>query len=40
MTNDDNLESNLLTFNLLKILVQIQLQAEPEICVEVDPDPK
>ena len=35
MTNDDNLESNLLTSNLLKILVQIQLQAEPEICVEV-----
>ena len=35
MTNDDNLESNLLTSILLKMLVQIPLQAEPEICVEV-----
>ena len=35
MTNDDNLESNLLTSILLKMLVQILLQAEPEICVEV-----
>ena len=35
MTNDDNLESNLLTSSLLKMLVQILLQAEPEICVEV-----
>ena len=35
MTNDDNLESNLLTSSLLKMLVQVLLQAEPEICVEV-----
>ena len=35
MMNDDNLESNLLTSNLLKMLVQILLQAEPEICVEI-----
>ena len=35
MTNDDNLESNLLTSILLKMLVQVLLQAEPEICVEV-----
>ena len=35
MMNDDNLESNLLTSSLLKILVQVLLQVEPEICVEV-----
>ena len=35
MTNDDNLESNLLTSILLKMLVQFLLQVEPEICVEV-----
>ena len=35
MMNDDNLESNLLTSILLKMLVQVLLQAEPEICVEV-----
>ena len=35
MTNDDNLESNLLTSSLLKMLVQVLLQAEPDICVEV-----
>ena len=35
MTNNDNLESNLLTSILLKMLVQVPLQAEPEICVEV-----
>ena len=35
MTNDDNLESNLLTSSLLKMLVQVLLQAEPEICVEL-----
>ena len=35
MTNDDNLESNLLTSNLLKMLVQVLLQAELEICVEL-----
>ena len=40
MMNDDNLESNLLTSILLKMLVHVLLQAEPEICVEVDPDPK
>ena len=40
MTNDDNLESNLLTSNLLKMLVQILLQVESEICYCVDPDPK
>ena len=34
MMNDDNLESNLLTSILLKMLVQVLLQAEPEICVE------
>ena len=31
MTNDDNLESNPLTSNLLKLLVQVLLQAEPQI---------
>ena len=36
MTNDDNLESNLLTSILLKMLVQVLLQAEPEICVELN----
>ena len=40
MTNDDNLESNLLTSSLLKMLVQVLLQAELEICYCVDPDPK
>ena len=35
MTNNDNLKSNLLTSNLLKKLVQVLLQVEPEICVEV-----
>ena len=35
MMHDDNLESNLQTSNLLKMLVQVLLQAEPEICVEV-----
>ena len=40
MKNDDNLESNLLTSILLKMLVQVLLQAEPEICYCVDPDPK
>ena len=40
MTNDDNLESNLLTSNLLKMLVQVLLQVESEICYCVDPDPK
>ena len=35
MTNNDSLESNLLTFSLLKMLVQVLLQAELEICVEV-----
>ena len=40
MTNDDNLESNLLTSFLLKMLIQVLLQAKPEICVEVDPDSK
>ena len=35
MTNDDNLESNLLTSSLLKMLVQVLLQVEPAICVEV-----
>ena len=35
MINNDNLESNLLSSSLLKILVQILLQVEPEICVEV-----
>ena len=33
MTNDDNLESNLLTSSLLKMCSL--LQVEPEICVEV-----
>ena len=33
MTNDDNLESNLLTFSLLKMCSL--LQVELEICVEV-----
>ena len=33
MMNDDNLESNLLTFSLLKMCSL--LQVEPEICVEV-----
>ena len=40
MMNDDNLESNLLTSILLKMLVQVLLQAESEICYCVDPDPK
>ena len=40
MTNDDNLESNLLTSNSLKMLVQVLLQVESEICYCVDPDPK
>ena len=31
MTNDDNLESNLLTSSLLKMLVQVLLQVELEI---------
>ena len=35
MMNDDNLESNLLTSILLKMLVQVMLQAEPDVCVEV-----
>ena len=35
MTNDDNLDSNLLTSILLKMLVQVLLQAEPDVCVEV-----
>ena len=35
MMNDDNLESNLLSSSLLKMLVQVLLQVEPEICVEV-----
>ena len=33
MTNDDNIESNLLTSSLLKMCSL--LQVEPEICVEV-----
>ena len=40
MTNDDNLESNILTSNLLKMLVQVLLQVESEICYCVDPDPE
>ena len=36
MMNDDNLESNLLTSTLLKMLAQVLLQAEPEICVKVN----
>ena len=40
MTNDDNIESNLLTSILLKMLVQVLLQVESEICYCVDPDPK
>ena len=35
MTNDDNLESNLQASNLLKMLVQVLLEAELEICVLV-----
>ena len=38
MTNDDNLESNLLTSSFLKMLVQVLLQVELEICVEVGDD--
>ena len=38
ITNDDNLESNLLTSSLLKMLVQVLLQVGPEICVEVGDD--
>ena len=38
MTNDDYLESDLLTSSLLKMLVQVLLQAESEICVEVGND--
>ena len=34
MTNDDNLEFNLLSSSLLEMLVQVLLQVEPEICVE------
>ena len=40
MMNDDNLESNLLNSILLKMLVQVLLQVESEICYCVDPDPK
>ena len=42
MMNDDNLESNLLTSSLLKMLVQVVLEipSELEICYCVDPDPK
>ena len=40
MMNDDNLESNLLTSILLKMLAQVLLQVESEICYCVDPDPK
>ena len=40
ITNDDNAESNLLTSSLLKMLVQVLLQVESEICYCVDPDPK
>ena len=40
MTNNDNLEPNLLTSILLKMLVQVLLQVESEICYCVDPDPK
>ena len=48
MTNDDNLESNLLTSSLLKIrslykfcrvLLQVAL-VEPDVCVEVIPTSK
>ena len=38
--NDDNLGSNLPTSILLKMLVQVLLQVESEICYCVDPDPK
>ena len=38
MTNDDNLESNLQTSILLKILVQAVLHVEPEVCEEVRGD--
>ena len=38
MMNDDNLESNLLTSSLLKMLVQVLLQAELGICVECGDD--
>ena len=33
MTNDDNLESNLLTSSSLKIRSLYKLHVEPEICV-------
>ena len=35
MMNNDNLESNLITSSLLKMLVQVLLQAELDVCVEV-----
>ena len=38
VTKDDNLESNLLTSILLKILVQALLHVEPDICEEVRGD--
>ena len=38
MMNDDNLESNLLNSSLLKMLVQVLLQVESEICYCVDPN--
>ena len=34
MTDDDNHESNLLTSILLKILVQVLLHVEPDVCEE------
>ena len=34
MMNDDNHESNLLTPILLKILVQVLLHVEPDVCEE------
>ena len=37
MMNNDNLEFNLLTSSLLKMLVQVLLQVELEICYCVDP---
>ena len=42
MMNHDNLESNLQTSSLLKMcsLLQVLLQVGPEICVELNPDPK
>ena len=38
MTNDDNLESNLLTSSLLEMLVQVLLHVESDICEEVRVD--